>query len=135
VSTETLAIVALLLLGLVLVLVGCASGLPALRAQWNAANRLALPELEVIERGHETDVEAAIRDTAKGTTERALRLHLVKERWAPVYRAWRVYAAVLATTRVALESAEVSETPDVDGIIVLLADLSNAHKRLEEAMP
>jgi hypothetical protein len=128
-----------IVLGLVLVLLGCSSGLDTLRASWNAANAGAVATLTEIESLHEAETQTVVTDPALSKEQKLAALDAVMDRWAPVYVAFRAYRAVLAASRVALEAAEAAELaghqPDLTKVTDLGTQAIEAKHALAEAIP
>jgi len=125
----------ILIVGLVLVLIGCTSVLSPLRSAWNTTNAGAVDTEIKIGAGHQADLDAVIADTTLTKEQKLQAVDAVEAKWAPAYEAYRALRAVLASTRAALLAAELEEEPDAAKIAALVEQLITARDAVERAIP
>jgi len=127
------------LVGIVLLLLGCSSGTAPFRSAWNVANATAVETKAEIEGLHEADTQAIIESPTLTKAQKIEALDHVAARWAPAYRAFRVFRAALASARVALTAAEAAELaghePDLSKLAGLISAALTAQQALSEAIP
>jgi hypothetical protein len=121
----TSKILFLIFAGFALFVAGCGANLNSLRSSWNAANDAADDMLAHVETRHEAAMVAATTEAERDA---------VIEKYAPIYQAFRVFRALLASAKAALEAAELKDDPDLADLAGLVADLLNAQKTVHGAI-
>ena len=124
-----------LLVGIALLVSGCANVLGPLRSAWNTTNAGAVDAEIKIGAKHQADLDLITGNDALTKEQKLEAVDLIEARWAPAYEAYRVLRAVLASTRAALLAAELEESPDAAKLAALVQELLAARDAVEGAIP